>query len=286
MTIQERTFTGSDGRELFYRAAVPDNPRAIFIIVHGFGEHSGRYLNTMTRLAEAGYASYTMDLRGFGRNTRVPAYVPSIEPIVGDLHLLTGRARDELAGPEQGPESRLPAVILGHSMGGLLALKQLLHHQDDYALAITSGPAILPPDNTSPLVISMARVLSALLPYVPISSMGKEKGTRNEEQLERDRHDPLFYDGGFRARTGYRLLQTQLEVRQRLPEITIPILALHGEGDLLMNPRATEILCDEIGSTDKTKVIFPVLYHEVLNEPEREMVFQKIFQWIDERLAG
>ncbi|MFW5784527.1 MAG: alpha/beta hydrolase [Spirochaetota bacterium] len=276
--IEERTFAGNDGTHLFFRSVRPQDPKGVIVIVHGYGEHSGRYVATMQRFAEGGYAVYCMDLRGFGRNTTLLGYLRDSSEIVSDLSLLTELAAREV--PERG------TTLLGHSMGGLIALKQLLEHQGAYDAAITSGPALLPPPNTSKTVIALAGLLSRIVPRVPVSQMEKAKGTRNEEVLEHDRIDPLFYDGGFRARTGHELLKLQVEVTGRLGEITIPLLALHGEGDLLIDPRATEILYEGVGSEDKTKVVFPVLYHEVLNEPEREIVFVKIFEWLEPRLTA
>lgn len=281
--IQERTFSAADGREMFARLAVPQAPRAALVIIHGFGEHSGRYLEALERFSSHGYATFVMDLRGFGRNARVMADMEDLALVEEDIRMFTRFARSEAAAAAGSP---LPMILLGHSMGGLIALNQLLDHQSDYDLAITSGPGILPPENASPVLIAISGVLAKLLPRLPVSKLEPRSGTRNEEVMARDESDPLFYEGGFRARTARQLLDMQLRLKERMREITLPLLALHGEGDRIIAPRATELLVGSVGSSDVSKVTFPVLYHEILNEPEREIVYQTIFTWADERLQS
>ncbi|MFP4113877.1 MAG: alpha/beta hydrolase [Spirochaetota bacterium] len=274
--FSERSFSASDGRELFYRTAQVRAARAVVVIVHGFGEHSGRYLETMERFAVEGHASYAMDLRGFGRSARIRGHIERVDLVLEDLRILTQLARLEYPGK--------PVVLLGHSMGGLLALRQLIHHQEDYDLAITSGPAILPPENASTFMIGMSRILAAVAPLLPVSKLEEGADTRNQELREQDEHDVLIWKGGFRARTGNELLRAQFEVTNRLGEITLPLLALHGGDDRIINPRATGLVVEGVGSADVTRVVFPGLYHEVMNEPERDEVFATMFGWLRERL--
>lgn len=291
--IQERTFAAADGREMFARLAVPDAPRAALVIVHGFGEHSGRYLEALERFSSHGYATFVMDLRGFGRNARVMADMEDLALVEEDIRMFTRLAREETssaasaaAAAGDAAHAEPPVILLGHSMGGLIALNQLLDHQSDYDLAVTSGPAILPPENASPFLIAVSGVLARFLPRLPVSKLEPNSGTRNEAVMERDRNDPYFYEGGFRARTARQLLDMQLRLKERMGTITLPLLALHGEGDRIITPRATEILVNSVSGTDVTKVIFPVLYHEILNEPEREIVYRTIFDWVDQRLES
>lgn len=274
--IEEHEYEGFAGRHLFYRNETPESPRATLVLIHGFGEHSGRYAEAIGRFANHGLATWASDLRGFGRSAKLIGHMEGLANVAEDLRMFTALAR--AAHPE------LPLILLGHSLGGLLALNQLVRHQDDYDLAITSGPALLPPENASGFVIAMAKVLARVAPRLALSPLEQGAETRNEEVRARDREDPLIYRGGFRARTGYELIQTQLFVRERLHTIQLPFLALHGGGDLIISPRATEILCDEISSEDRTKHVFPGLYHEIMNEPERDEVFRYMFDWIDARL--
>lgn len=278
MNVQEGWFTGHQERELFFRRVVPPAPRALVILIHGFGEHSGRYVETLSRFAEAGYAAYIHDLRGHGHSARLPADMEGLDAVTEDIHLLTERAARETPGVRR--------VLLGHSMGGLLALNQLLRYQSDYSLCVTSAASLLPPENAGKLALAMAGVLAKLAPRLPLSPLQHGVFTRNDEMVARDNADPLLYRGGFRARTGHELLQTQIRLSRRMGEITIPLLALHGGGDLVMSPKATDLLIERVGSEDKTKHVFPGLYHEVLNEPERDAVFDAIFRWLHDRLPG
>jgi alpha-beta hydrolase superfamily lysophospholipase len=272
----ESTFYGYKGRELFYRSTVPADPKASVLILHGYGEHSGRYEHVMEAFAAEGFAAYAPDHRGHGRSQRVFGDIEGRDRVREDIRILTQTIAQNHPG--------LPTVLLGHSMGGMLALYQLIAYQDDYAAAIVTGPAILLPEGVSPLMKALAGVVAAVAPNLPIQELDLSEATRNMEMRAADDRDPLQYRGKARARTGSETIRAQEEIQNRLHEIGLPILIMHGLDDKVIDPAATEIVYARIGSGDKTRKLWPGLYHEILNEPEREEVFRFIFDWLDERI--
>ena len=274
--ITESTFFGYKGRELFYRCVQPDTPRAAVIVLHGYGEHSGRYLHVLEALESRGYAAFAPDHRGHGRSQKVFGDLEGRDKVREDVHILTQLARQAVPG--------VPVILLGHSMGGMLALYQLLAYQDDYDLAVLSGPAILLPEGVSPLVKALAGVIASVAPNLPIQELDLSEATRNMEMCAADKLDPLQYRGKARARTGNESMRAQEEIQARLGEITLPLLVMHGSDDKVIDPAATEIVFARVGSSDKTKKIWNGLYHEIFNEPEREEVFEFLFAWLEERL--
>ncbi|MDA3948974.1 MAG: lysophospholipase [Spirochaeta sp.] len=276
--IVEDFFSGVDGRRLFVRHAAPEKTRAVVILLHGYGEHGGRYLETMDRLANAGFAVYCPDHRGFGKSEVTPGDIEGVDLVTGDIHALSKLTREQYPGDS--------TILIGHSMGGMLALNQLLHHEEEYDLAVVSGPAVLPPPDTHPLVAALAGVVARIAPRLPVQKLDLSRATRDPEMKARDDADHTMYRGKVLARTGHEILKTQQAIRAGLDRITIPLLLLHGGDDTIISPDASAQVYAGIASTERERVVFPGLYHEVFNEPERDEVFSTMFRWIDSVLQN
>ncbi len=274
-TIHESTYQGFKGRELFYRHVMPVEAKGIVIILHGYGEHSGRYAHVLQAFADAGFAAYVPDHRGHGHSQKVFADIEGSDLIREDVHILTQLAKQNTPG--------VPAVLVGHSMGGMFALFQLLDHQDEYAAVILSGPMVKMPEGISPFIKALAGIVAAVLPNLPVQDVDLSEVTRNMEMRAEDDKDPLQYHGKVRARTGSQLLKAQTEVNRRMAEVTLPLLVMHGGDDKVISTSAAEYVYEHCGSSDKTMKHWPGLYHEIFNEPEREEVFEYMFSWLNER---
>lgn len=275
--IVEDRFAGAGGRMLFVRRAIPASARGGVVLLHGYGEHGERYIETIQRLVAAGFAVYCPDHRGFGRSAATPGDVEGLSLVVEDVHRLTVEAAARHPG--------LPMILMGHSLGGMLVIHQLLHHQADYALAVASAPAVLPPPDTSPFVAAIAGVVAKVAPKLQVQRIDLTKATRNQAMIDRDKGDPLIYRGNVRARTGYEVLTAQRRILSSLHKITLPLLLLHGDADTIINPEASRLVYEGVASKMKHRIVFPGLYHEVFNEPERDTVFAEMLAWIDGALS-
>ncbi|MFP4152741.1 MAG: serine aminopeptidase domain-containing protein, partial [Alkalispirochaeta sp.] len=123
-------------------------------------------------------------------------------------------------------------------------------------------------------------------PRLPVQKLDLSAGTRDEEMNARDDADPTLYRGKVLARTGYEILRTQKEILRSLSRITIPLLLLHGGDDRIISPEASELVYRGVSSAEKERVLFPGLFHEVFNEPERDEVFARTFDWADRVLGA
>ncbi|HEY8517200.1 MAG TPA: lysophospholipase [Candidatus Binatia bacterium] len=245
----------------------PKEPaHASLVIVHGYAEHGGRYEKVGAQLAGAGVAAWAMDLLGHGASSGERASVPSLDALVRDASLLLERAR--------AARPALALFVLGHSMGGLVATALALERQGELAGLILSGAAVGDPSALEPLLDLDP------LPEVVLSSELLSRDPRVAEDYDRD---PLNYRGPFKRETLRALTSGARAVRARFPELTLPLLVLHGGDDQLVVPQASEDLYAGAASSDKRLEILPGLRHEILNEPEGPELTGRIAAWIAER---
>ncbi len=271
---EEGRFEGVGGLEIYWQAWLPAGPpSAIVTIAHGGAEHSGRYAWTAAQLNARGYAVYAIDHRGHGRSGGSRAYVDRIDNAVTDLHTLTDLAR------ERHPE--LPLVLLGHSMGGLISLSYALRYQDELnALALSAPLAVL---EANPVARVAVRALSMVVPRLPIYKIDGTTVSRDPEVVRAYDEDPLNYRGMLPARTVGEIAAMVAANAPRLPELTLPILTVYGSGDRLVDNAGSKLVDERSSSDDSTLIAYDGLYHEVLNEPERDRVIADVAGWIDAR---
>jgi acylglycerol lipase len=271
---EQGRFAGVGGLEIHWQAWLPANsPRAVVLIAHGAAEHGGRYAWTAAQLTRAGYAAYAIDHRGHGRSAGPRAYVDRVDNVVADLHTLAAVACAAHPGA--------PTFLLGHSMGGLIALAYALRHQRELAgLALSAPLAVL---EAGGLARVAARTLSAVAPRLPVYRIDGTTVSRDPAVVQAYDDDPLNYRGKLPARTIGELAATVAELPGRLPELRLPILVVYGSGDRLVDPAGSELVGELAGSDDVTVIRYDGLFHEVLNEPERGQVAADLIGWIDAR---
>jgi alpha-beta hydrolase superfamily lysophospholipase len=268
------------GRALFYRRLLPEPARAAVLILHGIHEHSGRYEDMMRALGGHGLACWAPDYRGHGRSGRVPGDLEGMDRVLGDIERVQGLAAAARPG--------LPLFLLGHSLGGLVALRYALDHQRELAGLVLSATSVSIPDNMQvpAVILKAAALLARLLPRLPVQAFEWREVSRDPEVIREIRDDPLYYKGKIRARTGHELLRTMAAVSGRLEEIRLPVLVMNGGEDRLYPPRSSEEVHRRVASTDKTLRIFPGVWHELHREPERGEVFALVAGWIAGRVPG
>jgi acylglycerol lipase len=279
MKSHEGNYEGSDGRSLFYRFRVPPRSTGIVLLLHGYAEHSGLYEWVMERLAESGIAVYAPDHRGFGRSARPGALadLESLEAAIEDIARLLAVVRGAL------PSA--PLFLLGHSMGGMMALLFALRRPEGLAGLVTSGAAVEIPEYISPLLLRVSGLLSRLLPRLPVQPFDHTLVSRDPQVIRAMEEDPLYYKGKLRARTGYQQLLGIREVTAGLSRLRLPLLLLHGGEDRTISPKASERIFQAASSPDKTLKILPGLLHRILAEPEKDQVLAMILDWLRRRLG-
>ena len=230
-------------------------PRAIVLLAHGYAEHAGRYGHVAKRLTEAGYAIYAVDHWGHGASDGEGGYVPRFSAFLdGMAELLT------LVEINHGDTPRL---LLGHSMGGLIATLFLVERQRAFVAAALSGPAILPAEPPSRVTVWLSRFLSRFFPRLGVLSLDANGVSRDPAVVEAYRADPLVYEGKIGARLGKEFMDAMAVARADAPKIRLPILIQHGEADRLTAPAGSRYLFDNVASKDKRLEIYPGLFHDI-----------------------
>lgn len=280
------------GRSAYWQAWLPQDPaRAVVVVVHGIHEHSARYTHVGERLAAAGFAVYAADHRGHGRSGGRRANIERMALVLDDLRSFVRFAAARHPG--------LPVFMVGHSLGGLIALHCAIDLRAIDLRAIDSGTAgqgttldglvVSGPAVTttagSVLARRMAGVLSALVPNLGVAALdADEKISRDPDVIRAYREDPLVYRGRIKARTGAEVLAAMQRLPARLPLLSIPLLILHGTDDQICPVADSTMLHEAVSSPDKTLRRYPGLYHEVFNEPEREAILTDLIRWLNDHL--
>lgn len=262
------TKLASRGTELYAQWWLPEGePRAVVAIVHGYAEHSGRYAQTAADLVARGYAVEAIDLRGHGHSSGERVFVESYEDYRADVDAFLDRVRTEH------PNKKL--FLLGHSMGGGVVTSYIIDRKPELDGVILSGAAMLARREEPPAGTPPPPQRSGPLPADTIS--------RDPAVVAAYENDPLVYRGAPPDRTGAAWADAYRAVQEGMPGIAYPLLILHGTDDKLVPYRGSVQLHEVARSADKTLKLYEGLYHEVLNEPERDLVVADIVAWLDTR---
>lgn len=277
MRHEEGFFHGIRGTRIYHQAWLPEGePKAAVLIVHGLGEHSGRYANVVDHLVPLGYALYAYDHVGHGKSEGTREYVERFEDLTQTLEQYREMVRQAQPGK--------PLFLYGHSLGGLIVPFYLLDGRDGLAGAVLSGPLARVPDNVSAMTVVLGRVLSRLLPKAGVVSVEPTGVSRDPAVVEAYVNDPLVFHAKTPARLSAEMLRAMQRVTAEASRITLPLLLLQGSADSLVNPGDARFLHDAVSSADKTLKVYDGLYHEVHNEPERATVLGDVEAWLADRV--
>lgn len=243
--------------------------------MHGLHEHSARYAHVGTRLAAEGFAAYAADHRGHGRSDGRRANIERMALIVEDLSSFVRFAVERHPG--------LPVFMVGHSLGGLIALQYATGAKAALDGLVVSGPAVQVMAGSA-LQRRLAGPLSALVPNLGVLAIDADQISRDPEVVRAYRADPLVYHGRVKARTGAEMLATMEGLPSRLGRLSLPLLLLHGTEDRICALAGSAMVHDAVPSPDKTLHRYQGLYHEVFNEPEREAILTDLVSWLTEHL--
>jgi alpha-beta hydrolase superfamily lysophospholipase len=253
-----------------------ERPRALVAIVHGLGEHSGRYAALAQTLVERRFTVAALDLPGHGEAKGARGDVRSWEFLRDQCVPATFTASRGM--PGQPPD--LQSVLLGHSMGGLMALDFALAHPRQLLAVVASAPALRSPPPPA-WKLAMARAAKTLAPSQGFANGLDESGiSRDAEVLDLRRDDPLMHD-----RISPRLYFGITEARQRVMtearRLAIPALLLQGMADRVIDPKGA-LEFNVVAPHGMARLItYPGAYHEIFNDLDREQVLRDLAGWLD-----
>jgi alpha-beta hydrolase superfamily lysophospholipase len=274
----ETSYTSHDDIKLYLQAWMPEKTDASILIVHGLGEHSSRYAHLAKKLVESNIAVFTFDGRGHGKSSlpKPTAYISDYEDYLKDIDALFGKVKDYVP--------NVPTFIFGHSMGGGLVAAYTLKYKPKTNGVILSAAALKPSENVSKILIAASSIVSKIAPKLKVLKLDSNMISHDPVEVKKYNDDPLVYSEAIPARTGYELLRMIKEIESKSNEFEYPVLMLHGTGDELTNPKGTEEFFRNIASKDKTFHRYPDLYHELINEIEKEAIMEDILKWIVARV--
>ncbi|GJM39480.1 MAG: putative lysophospholipase [Acidimicrobiales bacterium] len=243
--------------------------KAAVLLLHGIAEHSGRYEHVGRRMADAGYDVVAIDHRGYGRSggrrghvDRWSQFTDDVEDHMTELSTLG-----------------IPTVLLGHSMGGLMATRYVVDQRTQPDLLVLSGPALGAEIPTHLRVA--APLIGRIMPTFEIKEPGDPSLLSTDDAV-----GEVFYADPYRvpfptARLGWELMKAIQEARDGIANVTMPTLVQHGADDRLVPVEASEIF-ETLGSV--TRIVYPGLRHEIYNEPDRLAIIDEMITWIDVHL--
>lgn len=272
----ESSLTAADGLSLYLQGWDDQkNPKAVVCLVHGLGDHSGRYAHLARALNAAGYSVLAIDQRGHGRSEGPRGHIPDFEAYMQDIDSLLTEASRRYPGR--------PRFLYGHSLGGLLVLNYVLRRKPALTGVVASGPGLKSALEEQKVKVAIARLGGKIAPEISISSGLDVNLLCHERQVIEDYvHDPLVH---FRVTLGWasQMLSEHSYARLHAKELEIPVLLMHGTADQLTSSEGSQSFAINSGDLCTLK-LWEGLYHEIHNEPEKEQVFAYLIDWLDQHL--
>ena len=280
-TLAETTgnFAGSDGVDIFYRHFQAESERANLVIAHGLGEHSGRYGNVIERMLPMGISVWAADHRGHGQSGGKRGHVLNFMQYLIDLRVLLEKARKDAVDDGK-------CFLLGHSMGGLIAIYFARRFPELVDGVVASSPAL----GMIIEVPAAKKILGSLMSLLwPGLTLGNEldaaKISHDADAVSAYQNDSLVHDR-VSSRFFTEFMAAMETVNQEAASIQVPIFMQVAGDDHLVDARASERFFHNLAVADKTLQIYEGFYHEIYNEPEadRQRVLQDLEEWLAERV--
>jgi lysophospholipase len=242
-----------------------ENPKAVVVLVHGAGEHHGRYDWVIKKLNENQYHVIAGDLPGQGTNYKKQGHINSFNEYIETIE----------AWVREAITFHLPVFLFGHSMGGLAVIRTMIEKQLPVQKVVLSSPCLDLMSYPSFPMEMVSRVLNVVTPSLRVpSNLPKGSGTRNEVVRYRDTSDPLLVKN-ISIRWYRQLVKAMVLANEKVAQFPdVPLLVMQAGNDLIVNVKTVRKWFNNLTITEKTYKEWIDLYHEVLNEPERERVFK------------
>ena len=279
---RESTYRASDGCELHvieWASSDPDwNPSVVVVVVHGYAEYSARYADLAHQLVRQGYLVTGMDARGHGQSPGQRGHIATYERYIDDLY--------EFVQALHKRHSTCGLVVLGHSHGGLTALRMVQSRPALIDALVLSSPLVELQPSQQPVPFWFARLLSRFVGALPLPSGLKSSDlTHDRVIMEKHARDPLIHKRST-PRWYVSAMRTMRAAMNDVTRVTLPVLVIVAEKDRIVRPDGVKRMFQGLASTDKELVVCPGAFHEVLNEIDRAKLFGTIGRWLSSRVGS
>ncbi|MDH4198746.1 MAG: lysophospholipase [Spirochaetia bacterium] len=269
-----------DRLDLHYRAYISKkySPKKCIVIQHGFGEHSGRYQNVLDSFENTGYSLFIFDMRGHGLSKGIRGAGPAFDSFVKDLQSFIAYVQKKY-------KMEKP-FLLGHSLGGLIALSYCLESKNERnirALIVNGSLLAFQFTPVTRIKRAIGNLVTRFMPEIRANvGLNLKYISHDLETVQAYKNDPLVH-GKIKISVADEIVKKGQWCLEHASEMKIPVLMTHGASDGISNPEGTIQFYENCGSIDKTLIIYDNLYHEIYNEKNNQQVFKDLIQWIDRR---
>lgn len=264
--------TAKDGIQLFCRAWLAEKPKSIIALVHGFGEHSGRYAHVADFFNKNGYSFFAFDNRGHGQSEGKRGHAPNYDAYLYDIDIFL----DYVAANSTGK----PIFLYGHSMGGNLVLNYVLKRKLIVKGLIVSSPWIQLAFQPKPILVAVGKLMRSVAPgFTQDSGLEQAHISKDPAIVEAYKIDPLVH-GKITASASIGLLEAAAFLNSYTGEMPVPTLIMHAGEDLLTSQPASEAFAGRV-SGPVTYKKWEGMYHEIHNEPQKNEVFNYMLGWLE-----
>ncbi len=269
-------FNAHDGLEIYAISNLPATPvKAHVILIHGIVEHSARYKHVFAYLTSHGYGVHAIDLRGHGESEGVRGYTEKFGDYISDVKRFHSQIRSKF------PEKDI--FMIGHSLGGLIVTSYVILQQANLKGVILSGAALKLGEDFSPILIFLAPYIAKWMPHLRVAKINTSAISRDPLVVKTYTDDPHVFQQGPPAKTGVETIKAIKQVQGCMEEFRLPVLIMHGTDDKLINIKGSEELFERADSQDKILRLYEGFYHEIFNEPQKELVLKDVLNWLEER---
>ncbi len=274
----EGFFSAKDDTRLFWRSLMPEKPKAIVGIVHGYGDHSGRYLHVMQALAQQNLGTVALDYRGHGKADGRRADVLHWPDYLGDLELFWSRVRETAA-----THGSVPTFLFAHSHGALMATHWAFRRPEGLSGLLLSAPFYQLALQAPPLKLFGARLIKNIMPWLHLSNELKVEQLSTDTAWQKSSSEDPLYLHVLTPRWFFETQAAQEQLTGRGKDFVAPVTFLAGGADPIASMPAARAFFETVASSDKQWKEYPGFRHEVWAEVGKAGLITDIVEWISKR---
>lgn len=270
------TFTSKDGLTLFGRAWVSQQrlQKGVVYLIHGLGEHSGRYDHIGKALSKNGYHLLGFDLRGHGLSEGPRGHTPGLTNLYDDISIFIEKAKKYLS-------NQIPTFLYGHSWGGNLVINYGMHNNLDLQGAIVTSPALQLTEPQPAWKIALAKFLAEKIPHFAMKNGLDKNALSRDAAIVKAYENDVYVHDKISARMGLDLLNSGSDALENAELWCIPLLLMHGTADRITSYKGSKSFAQKAGAC-VTFVSWENYYHELHNDIEKDKVIEKMIKWLDQ----
>ena len=267
------TFSSKDGLSLLGRAWVsqPKNPKGMVYLIHGLGEHTGRYDHIGKVFSKKGFHMVGFDLRGHGLSEGPRGHTPGLTNLFDDISIFIEESQRYLG-------NSIPNFLYGHSLGGNLVINYGLHNNLELQGVIVTSPALQLSNPQPSWKITLAKLMADKLPHFKMKNGLETKALSRDAAIVAAYENDVYVHDKISARLGLVLLESGWQALEKAEHWNIPLLLMHGTADRITSHKASEAFTQKAGDC-VTFISWEDYYHELHNDIGSDQVIEKMVDW-------